>query len=96
MYTILSLTDSDKHFSSALAEYSKRLPRDLTLIDLKPTRADHPEQAKARDTDKLLKRLDKHRDKYDQFILLSIAGKDMTTEKWVRSFPLGRRYCFII
>jgi hypothetical protein len=72
MYIILSLSDSDKHFDSALAEYTKRLPKNLIIINLKPSKADHRETAITKDTDIIIDRLEKNKDKYDQFILLSI------------------------
>lgn len=96
MYTILSLSDSDKHFDSALAEYTKRLPKNLTIINLKPSKADHRETAIIKDTDIIIDRLEKNKDKYDQFILLSILWKDNPTEDRVRTFPLWGKYCFII
>lgn len=96
MYTILSLSDSDKHFDSALAEYTKRLPKNLTIIDLKPSKADNRELAIQKDTDLIIDWLAKNKDKYDQFILLSINGKDKPTEDRVRTFPLWWKYCFII
>lgn len=88
MYTILSLSDSDKHFDSALAEYTKRLQKNLTIIDLKPNKADNRELAIQRDTDLILDWLSKNKDKYDQFILMSVNGKDSPTEDRVRKFPL--------
>lgn len=96
MYTILSLSDSDKHFDSAIAEYLKRLPKNLTIIDLKPSKADHRETAILKDTDIIIERIHKNKEKYDQFILLSILWKDHTTENRVKSLPLGKKYCFII
>ncbi len=96
MYTILSLSDSDKHFDSALAEYTKRLPKNLTIINLKPSKADHRETAITKDTDIIIDRLEKNKEKYDQFILLSILWKDSPTEDRVRTFPLWCKYCFII
>jgi len=96
MYTILSLSDSDKHFDSAIAEYTKRLPKDFIIIDLKPSKADHRETAITKDTDLIIDWLAKNKDKYDQFILLSINGKDKPTEDRVSSFPLWKKYCFII
>ena len=96
LYTILSLSDSDKHFDSAIAEYLKRLPKNLTIIDLKPSKADHRETAITKDTDIIIDWLAKNKEKYDQFILLSINGKDKPTEDWVRSFPVWKKYCFII
>ena len=88
VYTILSLSDSDKHFDSALAEYTKRLQKNLTIIDLKPSKADNRELAIQKDTDLIIDWLAKNKNKYDQFILLSINGKDKPTEDWVRSFPV--------
>ncbi len=88
MYTILSLSDSDKHFDSALAEYTKRLPKNLTIIDLKPSKADNRDTAIIKDTDIIVDWLAKNKDKHDQFILLSINGKDKPTEDRVRAFPL--------
>ena len=88
MYTILSLSDSDKHFDSALAEYTKRLPKNLTIINLKPSKADHRETAITKDTDIIIDWLAKNNNKHDQFILLSINGKDSPTEDRVKTFPV--------
>ncbi len=96
MYTILSLSDSDKHFDSAIAEYLKRLQKNLTIIDLKPSKADNRELAIQKDTDLILDWLAKNKDKYDHFILLSINGNSKPTEDRVRSFPVWKKYCFII
>lgn len=96
LYTILSLSDSDKHFDSAIAEYLKRLPKNLTIIDLKPSKADHRETAIQKDTDLIIDWLTKNKDKYDQFILLSINGQDAPTQDRVRNFPFWKKYCFII
>jgi 23S rRNA pseudoU1915 N3-methylase RlmH len=72
MYTILSLSDSDKHFDSALAEYTKRLPKNLTIINLKPSKADHRETAITKDTDIIIDRLEKNKKNHDHVMLLSI------------------------
>lgn len=96
LYTIVSLSDSDKHFDSAVAEYLKRLQKNLTIINLKPSKADQRETAITKDTDILLERLDKNAKSYDQIIFLSIHGKDSPTEDWVRMFPIWKKYCFLI
>ena len=96
MYTILSVSDSDKHFDSAIAEYSKRMQKNLTIINLKPSKADHRETAITKDTTTILDRLEKNKEKYDYFILLSILWKDYPTETRVRQFPVWKKYCFII
>lgn len=96
MYTILSLSDSDKYFDSAIAEYTKRMQKNLTLIDLKPSKADHRENAIMKDTDIILGRLEKNKEKYDHVILLSLLWTDNTTQDRVRQFPMWKKYCFII
>ncbi len=37
-FTLLIISDSDKHFSSACDEYSKRLGKDLTIKIVKPSK----------------------------------------------------------
>ncbi len=96
MYTILSLSDSDKHFDSAIAEYLKRLQKNLNIIDLKPSKADQREIAIIKDTDIIIDWLAKNKDKYDHIVLLSINGKDKPTEDRVRSFPFEKNICFVI
>ncbi len=96
MYTIVSLSDSDKHFSSALAEYTKRMQKNLTLIDLKPSKADHRATAISNDTKILLERCGKNKKNYDTLVLLSILWNDKATEVRVRNFPFEKNICFII
>lgn len=96
MYTILSLSDSDKHFDSALDEYIKRMSKTLQCISLKPSKADNKDYAKKTDTDTILVWLEKHAHKYDSIVLLSILWKDLTTEQWYSNFPLGKKACFIL
>jgi 23S rRNA (pseudouridine1915-N3)-methyltransferase len=96
MYTILSLSDSDKHFDSAIAEYTKRVPKNLHLINLKPFKADNSEIAKQKDTEIILDRIVKHAKSYDHIVLMSITSKDYPTEDRVRLFPFDQKICFII
>ncbi|MBP7847912.1 23S rRNA (pseudouridine(1915)-N(3))-methyltransferase RlmH [Patescibacteria group bacterium] len=35
---IVAITDSDKHFSTAIAEYLKRLGKTVELVDIKPVK----------------------------------------------------------
>ncbi len=96
MYTILSLSDSDKHFDSAVAEYVKRMPKNLHLINLKPFKADNSELAKQKDTEIILDRIAKHAKSCDHIVLMSITSKDYPTEDRVRLFPFEKKICFII
>jgi len=38
MFTILSISDSDKHWASAIAEFEKRLGKTLTIENIKPAK----------------------------------------------------------
>lgn len=96
MYTLISLTDSDKHFDSAITEYHKRLWKNLTCINLKPSKIQNRQQAIKADTEQLTKRIEKHHNNYDQFVLLSLNGKSKSTKERVRAFPFWKKYCFII
>ena len=41
MFNIVCIADSDKHFSSAIEEYCKRLGKDLKIENLKPFKDDN-------------------------------------------------------
>lgn len=41
MFSIVCIADSDKHFSSAIEEYCKRLGKDLKIENLKPFKDDN-------------------------------------------------------
>jgi len=38
MWAILSVSDSDKHFESAIKEYEKRMGKSIRIEQVKPTR----------------------------------------------------------
>jgi len=56
---IMSISDSDKHFASALAEYVKRLGSDVSLVDLKPVKHGTREQIIAAETQMMIDQLGK-------------------------------------
>ncbi len=76
--TILSITDSDKHFASAIAEYLKRLGKQVDIQDLKPTKNGTQAQIIAKDTENIISILD---NKFFQYykILLSKEWKNLDT-----------------
>ena len=41
MFNIVCIADSDKHFSSAIEKYCKRLGKDLKIENLKPFKDDN-------------------------------------------------------
>lgn len=57
MTTLLYISDSDKHFSSACLEYEKRLWKSLKLIQLKPVKHGTRKQIIQKETEHILKRL---------------------------------------
>lgn len=58
---IICISDSDKHFSTAIEEYVKRLGRDLEIIDMKPEKNGSREQIITKETTKLIEKLEKDR-----------------------------------
>jgi 23S rRNA (pseudouridine1915-N3)-methyltransferase len=96
MFTILNISDSDKHFSSAIQEYIKRLGKDVQIIDLKPIKKSSPAECIQADTDTIFSRIEK-KGKSDVIIaLLSKSGKQLTTEQLCTQFPLGSNVFFVI
>lgn len=76
--TILSITDSDKHFATAIAEYIKRLGKQLEIQNIKPTKYGTQQQIISKDTDNIITTLD---NKFSQHhkILLSKSWKIVDT-----------------
>lgn len=54
---VLALSDSDKHFSSAIEEYHKRIGKRLELINIKPIKAGTKEQIITKETSLLKERV---------------------------------------
>lgn len=71
MITLIAITDSDKHFTSAIAEYTKRMGKSVKLVDIKPTKNKNLEICKKRDTEAFLAELSKSR--YDDSIKLFLS-----------------------
>ena len=64
MFTILSISDSDKHWTSAIAEFEKRLGKTLTIENIKPAKNGSREQIIAKDTENIIQLLEKKYSKY--------------------------------
>ena len=73
MFTVLSISDSDKHFSEAIQEYEKRLWKQITLENLKPFKEENQTFVIAKETEKLIEVLHK---KYAQ------AQKILLIKEW--------------
>lgn len=81
---IVSISDSDKHFASAIAEYVKRLGSDVSLVDLKPVKHGSTEQIIAAETQQFVDYLTK---KSTATYLLSKEWKQLTTEEFADLLP---------
>lgn len=82
---LICISDSDKHFSSAIAEYEKRLGRDLDVITLKPEKNGTRDQIVMKETTKVVEKLSggkgaTGRTSDDFVIFLAKEGKQLTTE----------------
>ncbi len=83
MYTILSISDSDKHFKTAIEEYSKRLWNWLKIHNIKPFKSTNITVTVQKDTQSIKEILEK---KYSNTkkILLSKEGSLLTTEAFAK------------
>lgn len=77
MFTILSISDSDKHWQSVVDEYAKRLWKSVKILNLKPSKNGPVQQIIAADTQNIITHLSKFSD--TQKILLSKEGKQLDT-----------------
>ncbi|MBQ9554340.1 hypothetical protein IJU97_05365 [bacterium] len=59
MFVILAISDSDKHFSSAIQEYEKRLGKDVKLENLKPYKGDNQQVVIEKETKSIVEVLEK-------------------------------------
>jgi 23S rRNA (pseudouridine1915-N3)-methyltransferase len=77
MFTILSISDSDKHWQSAIQEYTKRLGKSVKILDIKPSRNGTPQQIIQADTEQMITQLKKFPSALK--FLLSKEGKALDT-----------------
>ncbi|MCX6822936.1 MAG: 23S rRNA (pseudouridine(1915)-N(3))-methyltransferase RlmH [candidate division SR1 bacterium] len=93
MFTILNISDSDKHRQSVVDEYTKRLGKSIKIINLKPSKNGSVQQIIAADTQNIITHLSKFSD--TQKILLSKEGKQLDTMQLV-SLIRNKDIVFII
>jgi 23S rRNA (pseudouridine1915-N3)-methyltransferase len=99
-YTILHISDSDKHWSKAVDEYLKRLRKSITIDTIKPTKNWTQAQIIQKETKIILEKLEKKYSNYSK-ILLSKSGEQYSTEDlWFflnkSGFDNGGKTVFII
>ena len=98
MFKIYIVWDSFKHFDSAIKEYEKRLGKNLQIIKIKPTKNWTPQQIIEKDTQKIVKLLEKEKNSYN--ILLSLKWKELDSLEFAKllkiNFDKGININFII
>ena len=77
MFTILSISDSDKHRKSVVEEYTKRLGKSVKIVDIKQSKNGKNQQIIDKDTETIIAHLQKFSDTTK--ILLSKEGKVVDT-----------------
>lgn len=93
MFTILSISDSDKHRQPIVEEYAKRLGKSVKIINLKPSKNGTRQQIIAKDTELIISQLQKFSDSMK--ILLSKEGKNLDTMQ-LASLVKNKNILFII
>lgn len=88
MYIILNISDSDKHFSTAIDEYKKRLWKDVVFDTLKPFKDDNRQLVILKETESIIKTIEKKYKNYKK-ILLAKEGKLLTTEELWKEIDWG-------
>lgn len=90
---VLCISDSDKHFASAIDEYLKRMGKDIEIITIRPEKNGTREQIIAKETDAIIAKLTKNT---DYKILLTKDGKQLSTEDIVNMTSQHHNLTFII
>ena len=93
MFTILAISDSDKHREKVREEYTKRLWKSVKILDLKPSKNGNTQQIISADTENIISHLQKFSD--TKKILLSKEGKQLDTLA-LHKFLTNQNIVFII
>jgi 23S rRNA pseudoU1915 N3-methylase RlmH len=94
MFVILSVSDSDKHFSWAIQEYEKRLSKEVKIENLKPYRWDNQAFVIEKETESIISILKKKYNWYQKILLIK-EGKAYDTMEFA-SMIKGKNFVFII
>jgi 23S rRNA (pseudouridine1915-N3)-methyltransferase len=93
---ILSISDTDKHFSSAIAEYEKRLWKEVKIHNIKPVKYWSRDQIIEQETQKILKILEKKQYEQATRILLYKGGKMIDSLSFAKQCKPGSSTVYII
>ena len=77
---IINISDSDKHFSSAIEEYLKRLGKQISFETLKPFKDTNRELIIQKETEQIVKVIEKKYQHFKKFLLIK-EGERLTTEE---------------
>jgi len=91
---IIAISDSDKHFDSAIQEYLKRLGKDCSITTIKPEKNGTRDQIIHKETTKILEKIQWLKDTY--VILLAKEGKQISTEQFTNLIKKHNTITFII
>jgi len=80
MLVILSISDSDKHFASAVAEYTKRLGKQLFFETLKPFKNSNKNLVINKETEQILMTIEKKYSSFQKFLLIKEGSLRSTAE----------------
>lgn len=94
-FTLLIISDSDKHFSSACDEYVKRLGKDLTIRIVKPSRGDSQAHTIQKDTENITNILEKDF-AWRHKVMMSVMGTQMDTFSFHQHCYKQEKILFII
>ena len=84
MFRLIAVTDSDKHFSSAIQEYEKRLWKDFQFVAIKPFKDKNPQLCIQKDTDAVFEYISKKTPSDTVKVMCSIDGKALSTSDFVK------------
>ncbi len=91
--TIVSITDSEKDYKTLIQEYKKRLGKDVTLIDIKPERSWEINKIIQKDTDNIIRSIEKND---DYKILLTKWWEDLDTMQFKDIIKKYNNITFVI
>ena len=82
MHIILNISDSDKHFSTAIEEYQKRLWKDVVFDTLKPFKDNNHQLVIQKETESVIKAKEKKYTNYKKILLAKEWNLLTTEELW--------------
>ncbi len=81
-YTILHISDSDKHWSEAINEYLKRLWKSISIDTVKPVKNGTQTQIIQKETENVLEKLGKKYKNWNKVLLSKSGDQHSTEELW--------------